>query len=187
MPNAERSPEQVGRRFAEEQLDSVVEMLLDKERGALPRRPSLMDVAGPPWQVPKVASLRFHAESWEDAPTAERDEVAVRVWAHRERLEAFLGDQDRFRDQEVDRKRATIHDLVYYLALVVVPCFTHLGRYPEAVAMTRLLFGLSRSRPFRGVSGAGSRGEPIKQRHLLLTLVLWALARHYPSQPHEET
>lgn len=180
------SPEIVGRGFAKASLDGLVEDLLEREFGLPSREPALLDAAGLPWQVPMEVSLDFHAGAWDAATPDERDEVARMVWGHRERLEAYLGDRPRFRDDPADRKRDLFQGLAYYMALVLIPCFTYLGRYPSAVEMTRLLFGLSRSRPFRAVWGAGSSGEPIEFRHLLLTVALWALACHYPTQPDQE-
>lgn len=186
MGSIERSPEQVGRRFAEEQLDQTVELLIKKGHARLPRQPTLMDAADLPWMVPKGVSLNFHEKAWDDATPDERDQVARRVWSHREQLEAYLSDRDRFRDHATGQKHMIFEALAYYTALVLVPCFSHLGRYPAAVQLTRLLFGLSRSRRFREVPGAGARGEPIEARHLFMTVVLWALARHFPSPSHEE-
>ena len=186
MGETEMRPTLVGRKFAKESLDETVELFLNGEFGFPRREPKLMDAAGPPWEVPMEVSLDFHAGAWDAATPAERDEVARRVWGHHERLEAFLGDRARFRNDSSGRKQDMFRDLAFYVALVLVPCFSYLGRYPHAVHMTRLLFGLSRSRPFRGVSGAGSHGEPIERRHLFLMVALWALAYYYPSQPEEE-
>ncbi len=186
MEQRDVSPERVGRKFAKESLDETVELFLSREFAFPLHEPTLMDAAGLPWEVPMEVSLDFHAGAWDAASPAERDEVARRVWGHRERLEAFLGDRARFRDDPAHRKQEAFQELAFYMALVMVPCFTHVGRYAAAVCMTRLLFGLSRSRPFAEVSGAGSRGEPIEHRHLFLTVVLWALAYYYPSHPNEE-
>jgi hypothetical protein len=186
MGDIEMQPASVGRKFAKESLDETVELFLEGEFGFPRREPELVDAAGLPWEVPMEVSLDFHAGAWAAATPAGRDEVARRVWGHRERLEAFLGDRDRFRDHPSHRKYETFRQLAFYMALVLVPCFAHLGHYPSAVRTAGSLFGLSRSRPLREVSGAGAHGEPIERRHLFLTVVLWALACHYPSQPNEE-
>ena len=186
MERGDVLPERVGREFAKESLDETVEMFLSQEFAFPLREPTLMDAANLPWKVPMEVSLDFHAGAWDTASAVERNEVAHRVWGHCERLAAFLGDRARFRDRPDDHRQETFRGLAFYIALVLVPCFAHLGRYAAAVRMARLLFGLSRSGPFAEVSGAGSRGEPIEYHHLFLTVVLWALAYRYPSHPHEE-
>lgn len=186
MKRGDLSPGRAGREFAKGSLDETVEGFLAREFAFPRREPTLADAGGLPWEVPMDVSLDFHAGAWETASPAERDEVARRVWGHREQLEAFLGDRGRFRDHPARRKHETFRELAFYMALVLVPCFARLGHYPAAVRMAGLLFGLSRSRPLREVSGAGSHGEPIERHHLYMTVVLWALAGHYPSHPDEE-
>ncbi len=186
MKHRELSPKSVGRKFAKESLDETVELFLSHEFIMPLREPTLMDAAGLPWEVSMDVTLDFHAGAWDAASLVERDAVARRVWGHRERLEAFLEDRSRFHDNSVHWKEEAFRELAFYMALTMVPCFAHLGHYPAAVRMTSILFGLSRSRSFKEVSGAGSSGEPIERRHLFMTVVLWALAYHYPSHPNEE-
>jgi hypothetical protein len=186
MEQKDVSPALIGRKFAKESLDKTVEFFLRGDSGFPQREPKLTDAAGLPWEVPMEVSLDFHAGAWDTATPAERDEVARQVWGHRERLEALLVDRARFRNNSPWQKQDTFRELAFYVALVLVPSFSHLGRYPHAVRMARLLFRFSRSRPFRQVYGAGARGEPIMGRHLYMTVVLWALACHYPTHPDQD-
>lgn len=180
MGKRQQTPEAAGRRYARESLGGLVESMIEEHYAFPAREPTLLDATCLPWEVSMEVSLNFHAGLWAEADPEERDRVAQRVWAHHERLEAYLSNPTVFHRGLVESKEHLIKMMAYYIALIVVPCYTHLGRYPQALRIVECFFGLSRSREFLEVAAAGSRGMGIEYRHVLLTPVFWSLAIHYP-------